>query len=111
MNVNFDTEKNRLHEIFHTFGFEHPKMKGGSSGIMCYPPRSPNAKDAQLFGSDLLNDVLPFIKKEKWKNVYHILFLRLYPIINKTNKAIIARIITPDVFWITLDILFGDTSS
>ena len=65
MNVNFDTEKNRLHEIFHTFGFEHPKMKGGSSGIMCYPPRSPNAKDAQLFGSDLLNDVLPFIKKEK----------------------------------------------
>lgn len=65
MNVNFDTEKNRLHKIFHTFGFEHPKMKGGSSGIMCYPPRSPNAKDAQLFGSDLLNDVLPFIKKEK----------------------------------------------
>ena len=65
MNVNFDTEKNRLHEIFHTFGFEHPKMKGGSSGIMCYPPRSPDAKDAQLFGSDLLNDVLPFIKKEK----------------------------------------------
>lgn len=65
MNVNFDTEKNRLHEIFHTFGFEHPKMKGGSSGIMCYPPMSPNAKDAQLFGSDLLNDVLPFIKKEK----------------------------------------------
>lgn len=65
MNVNFDTEKNRLHEIFHTFGFEHPKMKGGSSGIMCYPPRSPNAKNAQLFGSDLLNDVLPFIKKEK----------------------------------------------
>ena len=65
MNVNFDREKNRLHEIFHTFGFEHPKMKGGSSGIMCYPPRSPNAKDAQLFGSDLLNDVLPFIKKEK----------------------------------------------
>lgn len=37
MNVNFDTEKNRLHEIFHTFGFEHPKMKGSSSGIMCYP--------------------------------------------------------------------------
>ena len=65
MNVNFDREKNRLHEIFHTFGFEHPKMKGGSSGIMCYPPRSPNAKNAQLFGSDLLNDVLPFIKKEK----------------------------------------------
>lgn len=65
MNVNFDTEKNRLHEIFHTFGFEHPKMKGDSSGIMCYPPRSPNAKDVQLFGSDLLNDVLPFIKKEK----------------------------------------------
>ena len=71
MNVNFDTEKNRLHEIFHTFGFEHPKMKGGSSGIMCYPPRSPNAKDTQLFGSDLLNDVLPFIKKENEKNIIY----------------------------------------
>lgn len=75
MNVNFDTEKNRLYEIFHTFGFEHPKMKGGSSGIMCYPPRSPNAKDAQLFGSDLLNDVLPFIKKRKMKKI---LFIILY---------------------------------
>ena len=71
MNVNFDTEKNRLHEIFHTFGFEHPKMKGGSSGIMCYPPRSPNAKDAQHFASDLLNDVLPFIKKKNEKNIIY----------------------------------------
>ena len=73
MNVNFDTEKNRLHEIFHTFGFEHPKMKGGSSGIMCYPPRSPNAKDAQLFGSDLLNDVLPFIKKNEKNIIYNLI--------------------------------------
>ena len=73
MNVNFDTEKNRLHEIFHTFGFEHPKMKGGSSGIMCYPPRSPDAKDAQLFGSDLLNDVLPFIKKNEKNIIYNLI--------------------------------------
>ena len=110
MNVNFDTEKNRLHEIFHTFGFEHPKMKGGSSGIMCYPPRSPNAKDAQLFGSDLLNDVLPFIKKMK-----KILFIILYLCFAISLKAKLVTgtfiyynlfIISPNAYPVCIDGFF-----
>ena len=110
MNVNFDTEKNRLHEIFHTFGFEHPKMKGGSSGIMCYPPRSPNAKDAQLFGSDLLNDVLPFIKKMK-----KILFIILYLCFAISLKAKLVTgtfiyynlfIISPNAYPVCIDVFF-----
>lgn len=35
---------NRVHEIFHTFGFSHPKG-GGAQGIMNYPPKDLSKKD------------------------------------------------------------------
>lgn len=47
INVNYDTKMNRIHEIFHTFGFEHPKKVGGKGGIMNYPPQNPSIKDAE----------------------------------------------------------------
>lgn len=46
MNQPYDTKMNRIHEIFHTFGFSHPKGKGGSQGIMKYPPQKPTSSDA-----------------------------------------------------------------
>lgn len=46
MNVSKDTKQNRMHEIFHTFGFEYPKGEGGKKGIMHYPPRTPTKEDA-----------------------------------------------------------------
>ena len=46
MNVNYDTAQNRLHEIFHTFGFEDFKEPGDGDGIMHHPPQTPNQKDA-----------------------------------------------------------------
>lgn len=46
---------NRVHEIFHTFGFTHPKGIGGKEGIMQYPPQKPNQNDAdQLINNDFL---------------------------------------------------------
>ena len=45
MNKPFDSKMNRLHEIFHTLGFTHPKG-GGKQGIMKYPPEKPTKKDA-----------------------------------------------------------------
>ncbi len=45
MNVHGDGKMNRLHEVFHTFGFSHP-VGGSKHGIMKYPPRNPNKKDA-----------------------------------------------------------------
>lgn len=41
-----DTQANRMHEIFHTLGFSHPKGIGSNTGIMKYPPELPNQNDA-----------------------------------------------------------------
>jgi RHS repeat-associated protein len=46
MNVSQDTKMNRIHEIFHTFGFDHPAGIGGAQGIMKYPPDKPSQADA-----------------------------------------------------------------
>ena len=46
MNVNYDTAQNRLHEIFHTFGFNDFEKPGDGDGIMHYPPQTPNQRDA-----------------------------------------------------------------
>ena len=51
MNSSQDTKNNRIHEIFHTLGFSHPKGKGGTSGIMKYPPEKPNQGDANQIGN------------------------------------------------------------
>lgn len=40
-----DDRMNRIHEIFHTFGMNHPK-EGGCQGIMHYPPLKPTITDA-----------------------------------------------------------------
>lgn len=45
MNKDYDTKMNRVHEIFHTFGFTHPKGAGAKEGVMSYPPQKPNQKD------------------------------------------------------------------
>ncbi|ANQ50579.2 hypothetical protein MY04_3214 [Flammeovirga sp. MY04] len=52
MNSSKDTKMNRIHEIFHTLGFSHPKGAGGSGGIMKYPPEKPNQNDANQLGND-----------------------------------------------------------
>ena len=46
MNKKLDTKMNRMHELFHTFGFEHPGDPTKYKGIMKYPPQRPNTKDA-----------------------------------------------------------------
>ncbi|WP_421497727.1 RHS repeat-associated core domain-containing protein [Flavobacterium columnare] len=51
MNTSQDTKMNRVHEIFHTFGFGHPKGTGGNNGIMKYPPEKPNQADANNIGN------------------------------------------------------------
>ncbi len=58
-NTLYDTRMNRIHEIFHTLGFSHPKGSGGSQGIMTYPPSSPSKKDANELGNSTF---LPMIK-------------------------------------------------
>ena len=60
MNVAKDSKMNRIHEIFHTFGFEHPKGTGGVQGIMKYPPSKPSKLDAQELST---TKFLPTIKK------------------------------------------------
>ncbi|MFV0290570.1 MAG: RHS repeat-associated core domain-containing protein [Mangrovibacterium sp.] len=64
MNSSQDTKMNRIHEIFHTFGFSHPKGTGGSEGIMKYPPEKPNQSDANQLGND---SFLPAVKLEDEK--------------------------------------------
>ena len=60
MNEQEDSKMNRIHEIFHTFGFSHPKGSGGKQGIMKYPPSKPSKKDAL----ELSNiEFLPTIKE------------------------------------------------
>ena len=46
MNTAEDSKMNRIHEIFHTLGFNHPKGSGGNQGIMKYPSRKPTIVDA-----------------------------------------------------------------
>ena len=62
INVDEDTKRNRIHEIFHTFGFSHPKGSGGPQGIMTYPPSKPSSKDALEL---MTTPFLPTIKKKK----------------------------------------------
>jgi RHS repeat-associated protein len=59
MNKNEDTKMNRVHEIFHTLGFDHPKGTGGNNGIMRYPPEKPNQNDANQIGNSTF---LPKVK-------------------------------------------------
>jgi hypothetical protein len=59
MNVDYDDKMNRVHEIFHTLGFDHPKTKGGSQGIMKYPPDKPTQTDINQIGN---NSFLPVVK-------------------------------------------------
>ncbi len=61
MNSSQDNNMNRIHEIFHTFGFTHPRGEGGTSGIMKYPPEKPNQADANQFGKGAF---LPIILKK-----------------------------------------------
>jgi hypothetical protein len=51
MNETEDTKMNRIHEIFHTLGFQHPRVVGGKDGIMKYPPEKPNQNDANQIGN------------------------------------------------------------
>ena len=60
MNKPKDTKMNRIHEIFHTLGFSHPKGSGGPQGIMKYPPSDPTTMDALELSN---TDFLPTIKK------------------------------------------------
>lgn len=60
MNQKEDSKINRIHEIFHTFGFSHPKGLGGSQGIMKYPPSNPSKADALELST---TKFLPSIKK------------------------------------------------
>lgn len=46
MNVEYDSLKNRIHEIFHSFGFRDFKNGEKGYGIMNYPPLKPNQRDA-----------------------------------------------------------------
>jgi len=59
MNPNEDTKMNRIHEIFHTLGLNHPSGTGGSEGIMQYPPAKPTQKDINAVAT---GSFLPIIK-------------------------------------------------
>ena len=61
MNISQNTKMNRIHEIFHTFGFSHAKGIGGSHGIMSYPPETPDQLDANEL---INNNYLKTIKKK-----------------------------------------------
>ncbi len=62
MNTREDTKMNRIHEIFHTLGFNHPKGTGGSQGIMKYPPEKPTQADINQLGNGAF---LPAVIKKK----------------------------------------------
>ena len=51
MNSSLDTKMNRVHEIFHTLGFTHPKGTGGTGSIMKYPPEKPTQADINQVGN------------------------------------------------------------
>ncbi len=60
MNSAADSKMNKIHEIFHTLGFNHPKNIGGGHGIMAYPPSKPDKADANEL---IYNNFLKTIKK------------------------------------------------
>ena len=60
MNIKYDNQENRIHEIFHTLGFNHPNGKGGGKGIMHYPPLKPDKDDANTL---MYNSYLPTIEE------------------------------------------------
>jgi hypothetical protein len=64
MNSSEDGLMNTIHEIFHTFGFTHPKGFGGGQGIMNYPPKEPSQKDTNQISKDEFLPVLPDSKKD-----------------------------------------------
>ncbi len=56
MNMEFDNTQNRVHEIFHTFGFSDDESGNGAQhGIMHYPPLDPDEDDV----STLMN--IPYL--------------------------------------------------
>ena len=49
MNMEFDNTMNRVHEIFHTFGFSDDESGNGTQhGIMHYPPLDPDDDDISI---------------------------------------------------------------
>ena len=60
MNSAADSKMNKIHEIFHTLGFNHPKNIGGGHGIMAYTPSKPDQADANEL---IYNNFLKTIKK------------------------------------------------
>jgi hypothetical protein len=62
MNINHDSKMNRLHEIFHTFGFVDFNESERGYGIMNYPPYQPGKEDAN---SLINNHFLPIIYEYK----------------------------------------------
>ena len=60
MNSAADSKMNKIHEIFHTLGFNYPKNIGGGHGIMAYPPSKPDKADANGL---IYNNFLKTIKK------------------------------------------------
>lgn len=52
MNSSEDSFMNRVHEIFHTLGFSHPKGAGATDGIMKYPPQDVSQKDINKVAND-----------------------------------------------------------
>jgi hypothetical protein len=65
MNIREDNKMNKVHEIFHTFGFKHPKKVGSAHGIMSYPPQKPDQIDFNEIGNSTF---LPVVKKENINN-------------------------------------------
>lgn len=59
MNTSEDNKMNRIHEIFHTLGLNHPSGTGGSQGIMQYPPAKPTQQDINTVAN---GSFLPIIK-------------------------------------------------
>lgn len=56
MNTNYDTKRNRIHEIFHTLG-----LHDHTGGIMKYPPQKPNKQNINQL---IYNGFLPHIKRK-----------------------------------------------
>lgn len=52
MNKDGDNDKVKTHEIFHTLGFDDdPSGEGADSGVMAYPPESPNQDDVNTLAN------------------------------------------------------------
>ena len=58
MNIKYDTKMNRLHEVFHTLGLQHPEHSG-TTGVMAYPPVIPNKENVQeLISNNILKSII-----------------------------------------------------